>query len=57
MPKKNDSKSTPMTSAALSRIHSSEAKSGGGQVSKRSFTSRVQRTLASNQENLKGGSK
>ena len=38
--------STPMTTEAAARIHSSQAKQGGGQVTKDSFTARVQRTVA-----------
>jgi len=38
--------STPMTTEAASRIHSTQAKQTGGQVAKNSFTARVQRTVA-----------
>jgi hypothetical protein len=38
--------STPMTTEAASRIHSTQAKQAGGQVAKNSFTTRVQRTVA-----------
>jgi hypothetical protein len=36
----------PMTSEAQARIHSIEAKQGGGSVSEDSFTARAQRTVA-----------
>jgi hypothetical protein len=41
-PKQN----TPMTTEAAARIHSTQAKQGGGQVTNNSFTARVQRTVA-----------
>ena len=37
---------TPMTSKAVSRIQSSNAKSNGGQVAKGSFTARAQSAAA-----------
>ena len=37
---------TPMTTEAAARIHSTQAKKGDGQVTKDSFTTRVQRTVA-----------
>ena len=40
---------TPMTPEAAARIHSREAKKGDGKVEKDSFTSRVQRTVAKNE--------
>ncbi|MEG0923262.1 MAG: hypothetical protein RSG22_17875 [Comamonas sp.] len=57
MSQKSSSKSTPMTQAALSRIHSAEAKAGGGQVKSDSFTARAQRTVAAAQQAPKGKSK
>lgn len=39
---------SPITSDALSRIHSTEAKKNGGAVEKGSFTTRVQRALTKN---------
>ncbi len=39
---------TPMTPNAAARIHSAEARSGGGQVSTQSFTARAQRAAAHN---------
>ncbi len=40
------SKSTSMTQSAASRIQSATAKSGGGKVSKGSFSSRAQRAAS-----------
>lgn len=40
------SKKTPMTPEAAARIHSAEAIKNGGKVSTDSFTSRVQKTVA-----------
>lgn len=39
---------TPMTTDAVARIHSSEAKGNGGQVSKDSFTARATRAAEKN---------
>lgn len=39
---------TPMTTEAAARIHSSEAKGNGGQVSKDSFTARATRAAEKN---------
>ncbi len=36
----------PMTTDAVSRIHSAEARDNGGEVRKDSFTARAQRTVA-----------
>ncbi|MCV3275493.1 hypothetical protein [Aeromonas hydrophila] len=36
----------PMTTEAVSRIHSAETRSNGGGVSKDSFTARAQKTAA-----------
>lgn len=36
----------PMTTEAASRIHSAEARSNGGGVSKDSFTARAQKSVA-----------
>ncbi|MEN3801998.1 hypothetical protein ACSZMW_01865 [Aeromonas allosaccharophila] len=36
----------PMTPEAVSRIHSAEARTNGGGVSKDSFTARAQKTVA-----------
>lgn len=38
----------PMTPKDAARIHSAEAKAGGGVVSKRSFTARAARAAAEN---------
>jgi len=38
----------PMTAKDAARIHSAEAKAGGGAVSKRSFTARAARAAAEN---------
>ncbi|WP_323897388.1 hypothetical protein [Aeromonas allosaccharophila] len=41
-----NNKKKPMTKEAVSRIHSAEATSNGGGVSKDSFTARAQKVVA-----------
>jgi hypothetical protein len=48
MTKNKSSAKTPMTIEAAARIHSKEAKMGGGTVSKDSFTARSDRAAARN---------
>ncbi len=49
--------STPMSSDAAARIHSAEAKSKGGQVSKDDFAARAAKAAAHNSGGKGGGGK
>jgi hypothetical protein len=42
---------TPMTTKAVARIQSSEAKAGGGEVSPNGFAARTARAAANNSKN------
>lgn len=46
----NTLKTKRITPAARTRIHSAEAKAGGGKVKAGSFTARVQRTIDGSQK-------
>lgn len=48
---KPKSNQTPMTTQAVARIQSSEAKAAGGQVSSKGFAARAARAAANNNKN------
>ncbi len=48
---KPQSNQTPITTQAVARIQSSEAKANGGQVSSKSFAARAARAAATNNKN------